>query len=159
MNQSAAVQYNEDGLRSPEAVEDLLLRLDRSMEGLLEILEEETGLLRNGKLRLAGDLQPRKTEAAEEYSQLMHVAKENLVAIGNLAPNLAQRVKDKHAMFRDVLRINLSALAIAREVSEDIVRTVAKTVGAPQGPRTYGPGAAEPSAGGSLNGISFNQTL
>ncbi len=159
MTEPALAPKEQDRLNTPEAAEDLLVRLDRSMDGLLDILEEETGLLRNGKLRLAGSLQPKKTEAAEEYTELMHLVKANLVAIGNLAPARTARVRDKHALFRDVLRINLSALAIAREVSEDIVRTVAKTAGATQGPVTYRPGAAETSAGGSLHGISLNQTL
>ncbi|NVK35525.1 MAG: flagellar protein FlgN [Rhodobacteraceae bacterium] len=129
------------------------------MERLLTLIEEETELVREGKLRDAGKLQVEKSRLIHEYTRGMMCAKEFAVALGNLAPASAQGLRRQHSEFQPVLRINLAVLATAREVSNEIVTTVATAVGAKQRSTTYGPGGNAPVAAGPANGIAINTSL
>ncbi|MEH0069588.1 hypothetical protein V6L77_03335 [Pannonibacter sp. Pt2-lr] len=122
------------------------------MEKLLELIEKETDMVREGQLRAAGELQPEKAVLVHHYTQGVLFAKEHSVALGNLAPAAVQSLRRQHAEFQPVLRINLAVLSTAREVASTVVTTVAQAVGARQRTTTYGPGGASPHAPGLLKG-------
>lgn len=132
-----------------------------TMETLLTLIETETDLVRKGKLKDAGALQPEKAKLIHEYTRGMMCAKEHAVALGNLSPSATQRLRRQHAEFQPVLRINLAVLATAREVAGEIVSTVAKAVGAEQPNRTttYGPAGTAPTGPRTARGIAVNQSL
>lgn len=133
--------------------------LERTMNSLLQAIEEETALVRAGKLRQAGELQPRKAELMQSYIAMMNRTRNNSVSLGNLAPNAVAELRRRHAEFQAVLKINLAVLSTAREVAEGLVRTVAKSVGSVQPPRTYGRNGSGPAPATSAHGIAVNRNL
>ena len=133
--------------------------LDRTMSSLLASIEEETALVRAGKLSEAGELQPRKADLMQTYIAMMNRTRENSVSLGNLAPAAVADLRRRHSEFQAVLKINLAVLSTAREVAEGLVRTVAKSVGTVQPPKTYGRNGAGPAPAISAHGISVNRNL
>ncbi|WP_417689750.1 flagellar protein FlgN [Roseibium sp.] len=144
---------------SPSEAAQFCTALCQTMEQLLSLIESETQLVRSGKLKEAGTLQPDKSRLIHEYTRGMMCAKEHAVALGNLSPSAAQALKRQHAEFQPVLRINLAVLSTAREVANNIVSSVAKAVGAQQKSTTYGPGGMSPQAPRAASGIAVNQSL
>lgn len=146
---------------SPGEAEQFCSLLGNTMEKLLNVIEAETQLVRGGKLKDASTLQPQKAVLIHEYTRGMMVAKEHSVALGNLAPAAIHNLRRLHAEFQPILRINLAVLATAREVTGEIVSTVAKVVGAqrPSAPTTYGPKGSTPYGPGSAQGIAINRSL
>lgn len=133
--------------------------LERTMNSLLGAIEEETALVRAGKLREAGDLQPRKADLMQKYIALMNRTRDNSVSLGNLAPNAVTELRRRHTEFQAVLKINLAVLATAREVAEGLVRSVAQSVGMAQPPKTYGRTGTGPAAPKTAQGIAVNRNL
>ncbi|MCY1705715.1 flagellar protein FlgN [Pannonibacter sp. SL95] len=144
---------------SRQEAENFCNAVRRTMERLLEVVEQETELVREGQLRAAGELQGEKAVLIHHYTQGVLYAKEHSVALGNLAPAAVQGLRRQHAEFQPVLRINLAVLATAREVTNSIVSTVARAVGAKQRTTTYGPGGAAPVAARPAEGIAVNRSL
>ncbi|MEJ8475409.1 flagellar protein FlgN [Roseibium algae] len=144
---------------SPSEASLFCVALGNSMETLLTLIEQETDLVRGGKLKEAGTLQPEKARLIHEYTRGMMCAKEHAIALGNLAPSAAQNLKRQHAEFQPVLRINLAVLSTARDVANNIVSSVAKAVGAQQRSSTYGRGGTSPMGPQAANGIAINRSL
>ena len=144
---------------SRQEAENFCNAVRRTMERLLEVIEQETDLVRGGHLRAAGELQGEKAVLIHHYTQGVLYAKEHSVALGNLAPVAVQALRRQHAEFQPVLRINLAVLATAREVTNDIVNTVARAVGSRQRTTTYGPGGAAPAPARAAEGIAVNRSL
>ena len=146
---------------SPQEAGQFCDALSGTMEALLSVIEMETDLVRAGKLREAGELQADKARLIHEYTKGMMTAKDHAIALGNLAPSATQSLRRQHSEFQPVLRINLAVLATAREVTNDIVSSVAKAVGAKNAtaPTTYGRTGSSPSGPGTAQGIAVNQSL
>ncbi|EFO30771.1 conserved hypothetical protein [Roseibium sp. TrichSKD4] len=151
--------FSLDRPSSPPEAEQFCLAMVNTMEQLLSVIERETELVRSGSLKEAGVLQPEKARLIHEYTRGMMCAKQHAIALGNLAPAAADRLRRQHAEFQPVLRINLAVLATAREVTNDIVSTVAKAVGARRQTSTYGPGGQAPGAASAAEGIAINRSL
>ncbi|WP_300471663.1 flagellar protein FlgN [Breoghania sp.] len=128
------------------------------MDSLLAVIEQETALLRAGKLREAGEMQPRKAELMQHYIQCLNRTRDNSVALGNLAPVAVADLRCDHAEFQAVLKINLTILSTAREVAEKLVRSVAESVSVAETPKTYDRGGVRPPAN-STRGIAVNRNL
>ena len=146
---------------SQQEAEQFCSALSGTMEALLSVIEMETDLVRAGKLREAGELQPDKARLIHEYTRGMMCAKDHAVALGNLSPAATQSLRRKHSEFQPVLRINLAVLSTAREVAGEIVSTAAKAAGAerPQQTTTYGRTGAAPTGPQSAQGIAINRSL
>ena len=129
--------------------------------GELEVvIREETRLVRAGLLFAAADLEPEKTRVSGAYLRLRARLKANSVALGRLSAARVEELRRHHEDFNQLLRENLAVLAIAREVSEDLVRTVSEAVGKRTAPRTYGRDAASaaPALAGA-RGIAVDRRL
>ena len=144
---------------SPTEAENFCSALIDTMERLLNVIERETQLVRSGSLKEAGILQPEKARLIHEYTRGMMCAKQHAVALGNLSPSAADRLRRQHAEFQPVLRINLAVLATAREVTNDIVSTVARAVGARRQTTTYGSAGQAPQSATAAEGIAVNRSL
>lgn len=144
---------------SKTEAEQFCIQFGSTMDGLLSVIERETELVRSGRLKDAGTLQPDKARLIHEYSRGVMCAKEHAITLGNLAPASVGNLRRKHAEFQPVLRINLAVLSTAREVTNDIVSSVARAVGAKETTTTYGPGGMAPHAPRSAQGIAINQSL
>ncbi|GGB37333.1 hypothetical protein GCM10011316_06810 [Roseibium aquae] len=144
---------------SKSEAEAFCFALVRTMEQLLDVIERETALVRDGQLTKSGELQPEKAKLIHEYTRGMMCAKDNAVALGNLAPAAVQALRRSHGEFQPVLRINLAVLSTAREVTNDILSTVAKAVNAKQHTTTYGPKGQSPAGPSAAHGIAVNRSL
>ena len=153
--------FSLDRPTSQQEAEQFCSALSGTMEALLSVIEMETDLVRAGKLREAGELQPDKARLIHEYTRGMMTAKEHAVALGNLSPASTQSLRRQPAEFQPVLRINLAVLSTAREVASNIVASVAKAAGAKNAnaPTTYGRNGSAPVGPQSARGIAVNQSL
>lgn len=158
---AATLPFSVERPSSQQEAENFCSALSGTMEALLSVIEMETDLVREGKLRQAGDLQPDKARLIHEYTRGMMTAKEHAVALGNLAPAATQSLRRQHGEFQPVLRINLAVLSTARDVASEIVSTVAKVAAAknPAAPTTYGSNGSAPSGPQSARGIAVNRAL
>jgi len=124
------------------------------------VIREETRLVRAGLLFAAADLEAEKTRTSGAYMRLRARLKANSVALGRLCGARVEELRRHHEDFTTLLRENLAVLAIAREVSEDLVRTVSESVGRRTAPRVYGrdAAAAVPTLAGA-RGIAVDRRL
>ncbi|MEJ1160983.1 flagellar protein FlgN [Prosthecomicrobium sp. N25] len=145
---------------TPAGAESILAELDATMDGLIGVIEEETRLVRAGALLQAGDMAIDKSRLAAAYVRIRSRVKANSVALARHAPAAVEAMRAKHALFAELLKVNLAVLATARDVAEDIVRNVSDAVGRQAGPRTYGPGSTvRPSAETGARGLALDRNL
>jgi hypothetical protein len=107
------------------------------MDALLKVVEDETALVRAGKVTDAMTLETRKTELSRRYVNLVSALKANQPHLRAVAPELLATLHRHHDMFRAMLQVNLTVLATAHAVSEGIVRGVNVEVQRRNIPQTY----------------------
>jgi len=140
---------------SVDETEKLIAHLDEVMKALLALVEEETRLVRDGRLREARALESTKAELAGFYLTATERLKANIEDLAQSMPEAYARLRQRHDTFRAVLQMNLTVLATAHAVSEGIIRGVAAEVTRKRAPSTYGasgrptapgPGVSQPVA-------------
>lgn len=136
----------DKALRTPLEAASFLDEFEQSMSCLIATIEEETALVRAGRLFDATDVVSRKNDQLGRYLQTRTRLKREFDTISKLLPERLERMRADHLVAIEKIRANLGALAIAREVAEGIVRNVSASVGRAAAPRTYGRNAAMPSA-------------
>jgi hypothetical protein len=108
-----------------------------AMSALLAVIERETELVRAGKLREAMTTEPRKAELSKAYVNAVGQLKANQKQLAQAAPELLKTLHRHHELFRSMLQINLTVLATAHAVSENIVRGVNAEMQRRSMPNTY----------------------
>jgi hypothetical protein len=129
--------------------ETLIKHLLEVMEALLGTIEEETALIRAGKLAEAAKLEPAKSELSRMYIADTARVKASQVYLDRVRPAMAEELRQRHDLFRAVLQMNLTVLATAHAVSESIMRGVSAELARKATPQAYGASgsATAPSAG------------
>ena len=107
------------------------------MSALLSVIEAETELVRAGKLREAIKLGPKKTELSHRYVAVVGQMKASQKYLSQAAPDLLKTLHRHHELFQSMLQVNLTVLATAHAVSENIVRGVNAEVQRRNIPNTY----------------------
>lgn len=137
----------------PSTTEALIAHVTGVMDSIIGVIEQETKLVREGRLHEAAQLEPTKTALAREYVADTGRLKTQQAAIAAAAPDLLDRLRRRHDEFQALLQINLTVLATAHAVSEGIMRGVADELARKAAPQTYGasgrptlpgPSAAQP---------------
>ena len=118
--------------------EALLMRISDSMVALVKIFEDETQLIKAGRLREASMLVEEKTALASDYLRLIETMKANAEFIGGELPTLVDDLRRAHAAFRDILALNLRVVATAQSVAEGIMRGAAEQAIRRDAPGGYG---------------------
>jgi hypothetical protein len=118
-----------------------------TMALLERVIEDETTLLKQSRLREAGGLAQAKTDASRNYVLGLEALRNNAVALARWTPAGVARLKAGQASLSDALAVNMAVLATARSVSESIVRSLAHEVAAPHTLTTYGAGGRASGAG------------
>jgi hypothetical protein len=116
----------------------VMIEIRNLMIELCEIVEEETALVRAGRLTSAARVADRKSELARAF---MHHASRMRASTRHLAratPQLRDALRQQHEQFRAKLQINLTVLATARAVSEGILRGVSNEMARRSTVQTYG---------------------
>ncbi len=125
------------------------------MENLIGVVQQETDLVREGRLAQATKLAEPKGELARLYIADTLRLRANQGRIAVLSSGTIEALKQRHDAFRSLLQINLTVLATAHAVSEGIVRGVSGEMARKSSPQTYGatgranapdPRAAQPLA-------------
>ena len=112
-------------LMNRDDAELLLSRIGETMIALVQVFEDETRLVRAGKLSAAADLVSEKTNLALRYLREFECVKANAGFIRDEVPELVEEMRRAHASFRDILSRNLRMVASAQSVAEGITRGAA----------------------------------
>lgn len=118
--------------------EFLIKHLLDVMDALLGTVEEETQLVRAGKLNDAAALEASKADLSRLYiadTLRVRASQDYLV---KTVPDTLERLRRRHEEFRAVLQINLTVLATAHAVSESIMRGVSDEIARKATPQGYG---------------------
>lgn len=107
------------------------------MNKLLAVVEQETELVRAGKVREAIALEPQKSGLTGRYVTAVETLRVAQNHLAQVAPDLLASLKRHHETFRAMLQINLTVLATAHAVSEGIVRGVNAEVQRHNMPNAY----------------------
>lgn len=118
--------------------EHLAGHLAQVMDALVGLVEQETDLVRAGKLRAAASLEESKAELTRAYLVDTMRVKANRGFLAQAVPETMRQLGQRHDTFRAVLQMNLTVLATAHAVSEGIVRGVSSELARKDAPQTYG---------------------
>ena len=92
------------------------------MDALLSTVEEETELVRAGRLHEATKLKRTKAELPRMYIADILRIKASQGYLVRTTPLIVDDLRQRHDEFRALLQINLTVLATAHAVSESIMR-------------------------------------
>lgn len=132
---------------TPGEAEALIKHLTEVMDALLGTVEEETELVRAGKLYEASKLEQAKSELSLMYIADTTRIKASRSYLARTFPALVEDLRKRHDMFKALLQINLTVLATAHAVSESIMRGVSHELARKATPHGYdatGEAAAPP---------------
>ena len=135
-------------------------RTEAALAALVDVMNQETVLLRAGHLRQAGQLTPEKTRLAQDYVTLARAIQRQSERLTAEAPAALEHLRGGHERLATQMAENLRVLATARNVTEDILTDVAQIVGQQNKARAYGRAgtiAADPAS--SARGIAVNRAL
>jgi len=125
-------------IQSRAEAENLVRHLLAAMDALVATVEQETTLVRSGKLKEAVALEATKSELARLYAADTAQVKANLPALSEQVPDLLAALRQHHDTFNALLQINLTVLATAHAVSEGLIRGAHGEVARKNAPQTYG---------------------
>ncbi|MBU1335556.1 MAG: flagellar protein FlgN [Alphaproteobacteria bacterium] len=140
--------------------EELCNMAELALASLVNVMNEETTLLRAGHMRQAGTLTPEKTRLAQDYVGFARSVQRQSARLKLQAPDAIERLRLGHERLATQMAENLRVLATARMVTEDILTDVAKVVGQQNRAKTYGrAGTITVDPGSSARGIAINRAL
>ena len=130
------------------------------MEALLGTVEEETALVRAGKLAEAAKLEAAKTELSGMYvADTARIGRARSISTGSRR-RMAAELRQRHDLFRAVLQMNLTVLATAHAVSESIMRGVSSSSPARPPRRPMAHRAAPPRRrAAAMQPLTFSRVL
>jgi phage shock protein A len=127
----------QPSISNPADARKLADALMRTMDELLKLIEQETALVRAGKIREAMQLDTAKTDLSRRYVSAIAGLRANQRYMSQAAPDLLTALHRHHDTFRAMLQVNLTVLATAHAVSEGIVRGVNGEMQRKAVPSTY----------------------
>jgi cell division septum initiation protein DivIVA len=140
--------------------EQLCTSAEAALSALVDVMNQETTLLRAGRLLQAGQLTADKTRLAQDYVTFARAVQRQTPRLNAEAPVALARLRAGHESLATQMAENLRVLATAKSVTEDVLSDVARTVGQQNRAKTYGTAgkvAADPAA--SARGIAVNRAL
>ena len=155
---SAKVQAKP--IKSAAEAENLVRHLLAAMDALVATVEQETRLVRAGKLKEAVALETTKSDLARLYVSDTAQVKANLPVLSKQIPDLLAALREQHDTFNALLQINLTVLATAHAVSEGLIRGAHSEVAKKNAPQTYG-NSGRPTAPpkSAATPVSISRTL
>jgi hypothetical protein len=118
---------------------ELCYKAINTLEALVSVMNEETTLLRAGRLKDAAALTGDKTALAQDYVGLVRSIQRQTARLLKEAPAEVRMLRAGHERLATQMAENLKVLATARNVTEEVLTDVAQAVGARDRPTTYGP--------------------
>jgi hypothetical protein len=108
------------------------------MDALLALVEEETKLVRLGRLTEVARLAEKKAKLARLYLADTSRLQASQPYLAKAVPGVLQVLRERHNTFRAMLQINLTVLATAHAVAEGIIRGVSEEINRTAAPQVYG---------------------
>lgn len=139
---------------------ELCGRAEETLAALIDVMNQETVLLRTGHLRQASELTPDKTRLAQDYVTFARSIQRQAERLSAEAPAALAGLRQGHEKLATQMAENLRVLATAKTVTEDVLTDVARMVGQQNRAKTYGAGGtmgADPAA--AARGIAINRAL
>lgn len=122
---------------TPADARKLADALLESMTVLLKVIEQETVLVRAGRIADALALEKQKTEHSRRYLGAASLLRVSSSYMKRYTPDLLSSLQRHHETFRALLQVNLTVLATAHAVSEGIIRGVNMELQRRAAPSTY----------------------
>jgi hypothetical protein len=138
MTQPLPAAASAPPITSAAEAEHVVDHFFKIMDALLTTVEEETNLVRAGRLRAVTSLEQPKAELARLYIADLLRLRANQNYLTQAVPEILGDLRRRHDTFRALLQINLTVLATAHAVSEGIVRGVSSELARKTAPQTYG---------------------
>jgi hypothetical protein len=129
------------------------------MDALVEMVEEETRLVRAGRSREAAQMETSKGDLARLYMADAARIKESRSYFGQHAPDLLKDLQDRHDRFRAILQMNMTVLATAHAVAEGLVRGVSGELARKSSPQTYTASGRNAAAPRTASPIAVSREL
>ena len=140
--------------------EQLIKHLLDVMDALLGTVEEETELVRGGRLTDAAKLEPAKADLSRLYLADTARIRASQGYLSKTTPDMVDELRKRHDMFHALLQINLTVLATAHAVSESIMRGVSAELARKATPQAYGAsGRATTPSAGSMQPLTVSRVL
>ena len=150
MSEQTASPPGPAPIESKAEAEALIVHLADVMTAMLGVVEDETQLVRAGRLGAAAQLVPTKNELSRLYVADTQRLKAHRNFVSQAAPTMLDALRRRHEGFQSALQMNLTVLATAHAVSEGIMRGVSDELARKSAPSTYG-------ASGRANAIKPRQ--
>lgn len=139
---------------------ELCQMAELALTALVDVMNQETVLLRSGRITQASALTADKASLAQDYVGFARSVQRQSERLKRDAPQAVDRLRAGHESLATQMAENLRVLATARTVTEDLLTDVAKVVGQKQRARTYGSGGQISSdTATSARGIAINRAL
>lgn len=133
---------------------------ETTLSALVDIMNQETVLLRAGHMREASQLTAEKTRLAQDYVTFARSIQREGERLAQEAPASLQRLRAGHESLATQMAENLRVLATAKSVTEDVMTDVARMVGQQNRAKTYGTaGQVTADPAGAARGIAVNRSL
>jgi hypothetical protein len=108
------------------------------MDKLIAVVQQETELVRAGRLRESAKVTDLKGSLAGLYVADTLRLRASQSYLATALPDMTIALRVRHEAFRSLLQTNLTVLATAHAVSEGIVRGVSDEMARKSVPQTYG---------------------
>jgi len=123
---------------SAAEAEQVIGHLMDVMDALLGVVEEETALVRAGRIAEAARLEPSKQDLSRLFMADTARLKASQGFLAKAMPNVLMELRKRHELFNALLQMNLTVLATAHAVSESIMRGVSGELARKATPQGYG---------------------
>jgi hypothetical protein len=131
-----------------------------TVDRLIEVLGEETRLIRTARLAAASALTDTKSQISERYIKAHATLKRAGQELSRLAPDELSHLRERHQELEAAISLNLAVLSTARTVSETLIRDVAQAAANRQGRQeTYGADAKQATSAPTPGPLSYNVAL
>jgi hypothetical protein len=139
---------------------ELCHNAEAALTALVDVMNQETMLLRAGHLRQAGSLTADKARLAQDYVEFARSIQRETPRLRAEAPEALDRLRLGHEQLATQMAENLRVLATARSVTEDLLSDVANVVGQQNRAHTYGrSGTVTSDPRHAARGIAINRAL
>lgn len=138
---------------------DLIAITDGTLRSLIDVMNQETTLMRAGRHHDASGLTAEKTRLAQEYVGLSRSVQRQLDRLRLEDPAGVSALRTGHEQLATQMAENLKVIATARAVTEDLLTDVARQVGRGSAPTTYGVTGTVGRSATVTGGIAVNRSL
>ncbi len=116
----------------------LVAQLMGVMAELAEVVQQETELVRAGRVSAATAFAEPKSDLSRRYVAATLRLRASKPQLAQIAPDRRAALQQRHEALRALLKTNMTVLATAHAVSEGIVRGVSNEITRRSVPHTYG---------------------